>query len=626
MKLITMMRNAILGLVTVVALAACGSDDSFSSGDGGSGGNGGGPQIGALTISTSTPSIRTDGTINAEISALVRDSNNLLVPGVSVVFSVNNNGALLVTQGTTDSLGVAKATLSTADDPSIRSITVTAQAGSRTASVDVNVTGTTLNLQGPSGLSLGQQGSFTLQLLAGSAPVAGRTITLTSARNNTLSQPTVITDSQGQATFTVTITNSGNDTVTAAGLGLSVAKTITINADSLTVVDPVAPTPPATATEVPLGSRVVRVRWVASGQPVVNGTINFSTTRGAASPTTALTNASGEATTTITASNAGIAVVTATTVPVGGAPSTIQTQLEFVAQTPSSIDVQPSVFTIGTGQSSTITAVVRDLPGNLVKNKVVTFTLDDVTGGTLSVGTGITDSQGRAQTIYTASNTTSANQGVKITATVAGVTPKTVSLTVARREVFISFGTGNEISEPNSAQYSKEFVAQVTDSNGNGVANVALSLRALSRTYWRGRWNLDATANKWGQVLRAGDAPLGCRDEDANRNGVLDTSPTNEDDNGNGRLDAGNIVTVTPSNAVTDQNGFVMVKIFYPQEYALWLEIQLSASATVQGSEYARTSTFLLPIAADDLKPEVTPPGVVSPFGDVNAVGNCVAP
>jgi hypothetical protein len=620
MKLITMMRNTILGLVTAVALAACGSDDSFSSGDGGSGGNGGGTQVGALTISTSTPSIRTDGTINAEISALVRDSNNLLLPGVAVVFSVNNNGALLVTQGTTDSLGVAKATLSTADDPSIRSITVTAQAGTRTATVDVNVTGTTLNLQGPTGLSLNQQGTFTLQLLAGSAPVAGRTVTLSSARSNTLSQPSVTTDSQGQATFTLTITSSGNDTLTAAGLGLSVAKAITINADSLTVVDPVAPTPPATATEVPLGSRVVRVRWVASGQPVVNGTINFSTTRGAANPATALTNSSGEATTTITASNAGMAVVTATTVPVGGAASTIQAQLEFVAQTPSSIDVQPSVFTIGTGQSSTITAVVRDLPGNLVKNKTVTFTLDDVTGGTLSVGSGVTDSQGRAQTIYTASNTTSANQGVRITATVAGVTPKTVALTVARREVFISFGTGNEIAEPNSAQYSKEFVAQVTDSNGNGVPNVALSLRALSRAYWRGHWSLDQLTG-WRQVIRAGDAPNGCRDEDANRNGVLDAS---EDDNGNGRLDAGNIVTVTPSNAVTDPNGFVMVNIFYPQEYALWLEIQLSASATVQGSEYSRTSTFTLPISSDDLSSSGTPPGFVSPFGDVSAPGNCV--
>ena len=87
-----------------------------------------------------------------------------------------------------------------------------------------------------------------------------------------------------------------------------------------------------------------------------------------------------------------------------------------MATTPTSIDVQPSVFTLSTTQSSTITAVVRDAAGNLVKNQTVTFTLNDVTGGTLSVGSAITDSQGRAQTVYTASNTTSANEGVQITA------------------------------------------------------------------------------------------------------------------------------------------------------------------------------------------------------------------
>ena len=67
-----------------------------------------------------------------------------------------------------------------------------------------------------------------------------------------------------------------------------------------------------------------------------------------------------------------------------------------MATTPASIDVQPSAFAIATGQSSTLVAVVRDAPGNLVKNQTVVFTLVDVTGGTLSVGSAVTDSQGRA--------------------------------------------------------------------------------------------------------------------------------------------------------------------------------------------------------------------------------------
>jgi hypothetical protein len=298
--------------------------------------------------------------------------------------------------------------------------------------------------------------------------------------------------------------------------------------------------------------------------------------------------------------------------------NSIQAPLEFVALTPASIDVQPSLFAIGPTQTSTITATVRDAAGNLVKNKLVTFTLDDVTGGTLSVGTANTDSQGRAQTVYTASNTTSANGGVKITATVAGVAPKTVQITVARREVFISLGTGNEISEPNTAQYRKEFIVQVTDSNGNGVPNVSLSLRALSTRYWKGFWfkPVPATTPPWSQTISAGP----CADEDTNRNGVLD--PT-EDFNGNGRIEAGNIVTVTPSNAVTDADGFVLVNIYYPQEHAYWLEIDLSANTTVQGTEYVRSSVFTLPgLAADYTSANVSPPGVVSPFGSAGSCNN----
>ena len=72
------------------------------------------------------------------------------------------------------------------------------------------------------------------------------------------------------------------------------------------------------------------------------------------------------------------------------------------ADTPNSIDAQANPFTIGPAEQSTITAVVRDASNNLVKNAVVLFDLQDVTGGQLSVASSVTDSQGRAQTFYTA--------------------------------------------------------------------------------------------------------------------------------------------------------------------------------------------------------------------------------
>ena len=132
--------------------------------------------------------------------------------------------------------------------------------------------------------------------------------------------------------------------------------------------------------------------------------------------------------------------------------------------------------------------MVRDAAGNLVKNQTVVFTLNDVTGGTLSVGAAVTDSQGRAQTVYTASNTTSANQGVHDHGDRAGF-PASHRAGCAHggaSRVFMSIGTGNAIVEPNAAQYRFHYIVQVTDANGNGVANVPVSLRILSRRYYKG--------------------------------------------------------------------------------------------------------------------------------------------
>jgi hypothetical protein len=603
-RITNMRKSGFLVSLFALALSACGgSDDAFQGGVGG-----GGPPAAAasLTLITSTPTISSDGVAPAQISAFVRDARNQFMTDVPVIFSANSGG-LLVTQGRTDANGLATATLTAAGDPSSRTITVTATVGTASATVDVGVTGSVLTVQGPNALTAQQQGTYTVVLNdAGTNGIPGRTVTIASQRSNTLSATSVVTDSAGRATFAMTATNSGNDTITVSGLGLTATQAVTINADSFMFVAP------AVATEVPLAtSQTVTVRLRVNGAVPPATQVTFATTRGTVTPATATTDGNGDATVSVSANNAGGAVITAST-----GLSSAQLPLEFVALTPASIDVQPSSFTIATGQSSTLTAVVRDVANNLVKNRTVTFTLDDVTGGTLSVGSAVTDSQGRAQTIYTASNTTSANEGVRITATVQGVTPKQVALTVARREVFLSLGTGNELEEPNTAQYKIEYIVQVTDANGNGVANVPVSLRILSERYYKGfRVLATAPATGWDTSY---SVIGGCQDEDTlapggARNGVLDPG---EDFNNSGRLEAGNIATVTPSNAVTDAQGFVLVSVFYPQEYAEYLDVALSASTTVQGTEYVRTSRFLVAGTASDFNSAtIAPPGFVSPFG-----------
>jgi hypothetical protein len=388
-------------------------------------------------------------------------------------------------------------------------------------------------------------------------------------------------------------------------MGLAAIKNVTVSTDEFSF------TVPDAGTEIPLATnQTVTVQWLVNNVAVTDGSIvNFSSTRGTVSSATATTTG-GLASITVSATNAGPAVITATNTD----GTSTQRTVEFVATSPASLELQASPFTIGPQEQSSITAIVRDAAGNLVKNRIVDFTLDDVTGGSLAVAQDTTDSQGRATTFYTASSTTSASGGVHVTATVQGtVINDTVDLTVAQREVFISIGTGNTIFEPNSAQYRVEYIVQVTDAQGNGVSGVTVQLNLLSLQYNKG-FRVPVTGVGWITQVEAT-----CDDEDVNRNGVLDLP--GEDFNTNGTIEAGNIAAVSVQGTgggtmTTNQNGFGIVDIFYPQEYAYYLRVRLEATATVQGTEFAEGSTFLLTgLAADFNNEDTAPPGPTSPFG-----------
>ena len=626
------MHKLKLFLLTAAAalLAACnsGGDNTLFGNNPGNGGTGTTPTVATLTLLTSSPQMPSDGSAPATITALVRDSNNNVMEDVGVVFMASTGSLTVASPSTTNADGVVTATLTTAGDPTNRTITVTAIAGGSVQStVDVNVVGTSLTLNGPSSLPLGSMGTYNVVLTnAGGTGIGNTSVAITSSLSNGISQTPIITDAQGRASFMLNATNGGTDNLTADALGIQAGKTVDISTDAFTF------STPAADTEIALGTNaVVTVNWTQGGAAVQNSPIDFSTTRGTVSAGTVNTDANGDASITVTANNAGPAVVTAT----NSSGTSIQLSVEFVATTPAVLELQADPFTVATNAQSTITAVVRDAAGNLVKNQTVNFVLTDVTGGSLSVAQAITTSQGRAQTFYTATATTSAVNGVQITATVQG-TPAatdTVYLTVAQRQVFISVGTGNEITESNTAQYTKEWVVQVTDAQGVGVAGANVQFSVHSERYWDGvrffppggkAWVTDAST-PIGDMVGGYDSP-GCPDEDIDRDGVLDPG---EDLNGNNRIEAGNIASAAAKDGgggalTTDANGFGIIEVSWPQEYAYWLEATLEVRLTVQGTEFVRSTTFLLSGSAQDFTNEaVAPPGVTSPFG---TDGLCATP
>jgi len=606
-------RLMALVALTGLALAGCGSDNSITDPDN-AGDTGDTVDVATLTLISSGVSLNSDNVTPLTISAIVRDRNNNVVEGATVVFGTDS-GALTVINSVTDASGVAQADLGTAGNPTNRPITVNANSSGRDDTLQVNVVGTTLVISGPPTVVQGDTPTYTVRLQdGGGRGLPGEVIDLTSAAGNPLSASDVVTNSEGEVQFTLSADVGGSDTLTATGLGLVTVLDIDVSSDSFRFL---APSDDGTEVNIDTDESLI-VEWLVDGQPQ-SGTVEFFTTRGTLSAPSATLDANGRAAIDITSNTAGPSVVSAAVI---GGPST-QRALEFIAVTPTQISAQASRFSVGPGEQSTVTATIRDINDNPVKNALVSFVLEDVTGGSISVAAAQTDSAGRAETVYTAGQTTSATDGVKITASVAnGTVSDTVGLTVARREVFISIGTGNDIEEPSTADYKKEFSVRVTDSQGVGVEGAQVQVSVVSKEYWKGFYVIDDSINQWVVVRTSLDDTTGasaaCRDEDINRNGILDVDPvdpddlslpTNEDKNGNRLIDAGNVASVSPGTLSTDAAGLAIVDLTYAQEFANWVVVTLEARTSVAGTEFLETQDFLLSASVPDLTPPGSPPG-----------------
>ena len=125
-------------------------------------------------------------------------------------------------------------------------------------------------------------------------------------------------------------------------------------------------------------STITAILTDASGNPIANQAVGFSTDKGTLSNNNATTNESGEAIVTLTSGYEGTATVVASF-----CEQTSNTTINFT--TPIiSVTAVPAVIALDTTTTSTITATVTDTPGNPVKDKIIEFTTDD---GVLNGGT-----------------------------------------------------------------------------------------------------------------------------------------------------------------------------------------------------------------------------------------------
>lgn len=439
-RITNMRKQGLIPALLALVLTACGgTDDAFL-------GNGpGGPAPTAtpasLTVTSNAASIPADGSLNAEISALIRDSNNVVISNVPVTLSASS-GALSAGSTSTSTDGIAKATLTTGGDATPRNITVTAHAGTFTSTVTVAV-GAAPSANAVAALTMMSSAST----IPSDGSVSATVVAIARDSNNLLMSgvPVSFTSSSGGLAITQGVTGAdGQATATLSTAGDSTLRNITVTASAggrtANTVVAVASTSSTTTVNIGNGSgsgfqpnalgiavpslsaggstsvtvSIVRQDGtlytspvsltfnspcVAAGTAAIQPSASPTTTTGQATVTYVARGCSGTDTITAT-SNIGSQSLSASgnvTVAAAAIGSIV-----FVSATPTNIALRGTGAT-GRPETSTVVFRVQDSSGGPVANANVAFALSTTVGGiTLTSATATSDSQGNVQAIVNA--------------------------------------------------------------------------------------------------------------------------------------------------------------------------------------------------------------------------------
>ncbi|MGK5076852.1 Ig-like domain-containing protein [Janthinobacterium sp. HLX7-2] len=591
--------------------------------------------IAALLLTSSGGTLASSGGTAVNVIAFVKDANNAIVPNANVTFRADS-GALDATVVSTNAQGQAIVSLNTGGDASLRTIKVSASAGAQTASTDISVSGTKLAINAFSSINLKTSTDMVVKLVDSSGnALAGKPVTF-SAQLNALTvkgggASPALTDNNGQLVLSYNAQSGTSDTITIKGQGDSVVMPVAINAANFTINAVtganVALTILATQT-----CYAITVHSDVAGTPQA-GNVRFSTSRGAiyqdaacATPLLApLALVGGNAIAYVQAAGAGKTSLTARN---EGTGVLVQADVEFVApltpQATVTLQADPAVIganTAGsTSQRSALRAIVRDgtAQNNLVKNAQVGFTIQsDASGGSLSSPSVVnTDGDGMATVSYIAGQASTGVDGVIVQAQLQGASNSsaTAKLTVTKKSLFISAGSGNALDETDSSTYRKTYTVFVTDAAGNPVPDVIITAAAWPRYYYKGYLQFSTAALSWVVAQH-----VECKNEDQDRDGMLDPG---EDENANGYLDPGIPLNLS-TGGKTDSTGTTTVTLTYPRDRANWLDVELTIRGNSSGTEATYVGYTLLPgLFSDFNRQDVSPPGVNSPYGQANVCSN----
>jgi adhesin/invasin len=428
---------------------------------------------GVQSTVTASPGSITAGSGVATITVTARDGFGNPVDDATVVLAATGTGNTLTQPVATNENGVATGMLSaTVAEGKTISVTIEGTAVTQTASVTVEAAGVdaarSTVVAAPTAITASNgASSATITVTARDPfgnPIQGATVVLAaSGSGNTLTQPGATTNTSGHATgaLSATVAEGKAVSVTINGTGITQTATVTVTPSGVSAAQSTVAAAPASITA---GSGTATITVTVRdqfGNPIEGAAVVLTAT-GAGNALTqpgGTTNASGQATGTLSATTAEPKLISATISGTGiTQTATVTVTPAGVSAAQSTVAASPGSITAGSGVTS-ITVTARDAFGNPLEGATVVLA---ATGGgnTLTQPLGLTNASGVA--MGTLSATTAE--------------PKIISATIADTEV-TQTATVTVTAAGVSAALSTLAASPGTITVGSGVATIAVTAR-----------------------------------------------------------------------------------------------------------------------------------------------------
>ncbi|HTW32076.1 MAG TPA: Ig-like domain-containing protein, partial [Candidatus Sulfotelmatobacter sp.] len=389
----------------------------------------------ALTVNAGNNQSGGTGTTLPTALTVLATNNGNAANNVTVTFSDGGAGGTFSNPTvTTTSSGLASTTYTL--PPTAQTVTITATSSAYTSATFTETSTASQTLSVSSGNNqTGTVGTplpapLTVLATSNGTPVSGVTVAFSdNGAGGSFGSPTATTGSNGQASSTYTPGTTGTISITASSSGYSSAsftETVTsgVSVASLKLVAGSRQTG-TVGTTLPTA---IEIKAENSAGKIVSGaSISFTDggVGGSFSPNPAITNSSGEASTSYTLPT------TPKSITVVASVGTVS-----VNATEKSVDGPPTDFTIVSGNNQAanpgkpltkkLIVLLTDQYGNPLAGDTVDFT-DDGAGGTFSNKSPVTSSSGEASVTYTTGSKTGT---VTITATTSSLPPLEFTETV----------------------------------------------------------------------------------------------------------------------------------------------------------------------------------------------------